>query len=212
MEVDLSSKFYPEPFPDGLPIINLARISLAKLLDGDEQEAALLFDVCKDKGFCYLDLMSHEKGVKLVKEAEQVHQAAKEFFGAPVDEKRKFKTRPPETGLLDTGCVQSLYTCSSTCVCLQNFYRYRETGCDAEGNPNKMEMVNVRAASFNSIVKIWLTRRYKDCPIRILLRHRRLRTSPLPRALRDSLPLNPARRKRNPQRDPLRPREAAPDS
>ena len=108
-ELDLSSKFYPEPFPDGLPVINLARISLAKLLDGDEQEAALLFEVCKDKGFCYLDLTSHEKGLKLAKQAEKVHQAAKEFFGAPVTEKRKFKTRPPETGLLDTGYFTNMY-------------------------------------------------------------------------------------------------------
>ena len=107
-QVDLNPEFYPQPFPDGLPVINLARISLAKLLDDDEQEAALLFEVCKDKGFCYLDLMSHEKGVKLAKEAELVHQAAKRFFDTPVDEKRKFKTRPPETGLLDTGCVHTL--------------------------------------------------------------------------------------------------------
>jgi isopenicillin N synthase-like dioxygenase len=102
-EPDLSSKFYPEPFPDGLPVIDLARISLAKLLDGNEQEAALLFEVCKDKGFCYLDLTSHDMGIKLAKQAEQVHQAAKEFYSTPVAEKRKFKTRPPETGLLDTG-------------------------------------------------------------------------------------------------------------
>lgn len=106
--IDLGSDFYPEPFPDGLPVIDLARVDLARLLNGDEQEATLLFDVCKDKGFCYLDLTSHEKGVKLIKEAEQVHQAAKEFFAAPVDEKRKFKTRPPETGLLDTGWVHVL--------------------------------------------------------------------------------------------------------
>ena len=102
-ELDLSSEFYPEPFPEGLPVINLARISLAKLLDGDEDEAAMLFEVCKDKGFCYLDLMTHEKGLKLAKQAEQVHHAAKQFFSAPVAEKRTFKTRPPETGLLDTG-------------------------------------------------------------------------------------------------------------
>ncbi|KAK8024489.1 hypothetical protein PG993_012555 [Apiospora rasikravindrae] len=127
-EVDVGLDFYPEPFPDGLPTIDLAKISLAKLLEGDEQEAALLFEVCKDKGFCYLDLMSHEKGVKLVKDAERVHHAAKEFYGAPVEEKRKFKTRPPETGLLDTG----------------------ETGCDAEGNPNKMEMVNIAQSGFFS--------------------------------------------------------------
>jgi isopenicillin N synthase-like dioxygenase len=104
-EIDTSATFYPEPFPDGLPVINLARISLAKLLEGDEEEAALLFEVCKDKGFCYLDLRTHEKGIKLMKQAEQMHQAAKEFFSAPVSEKRKFKTRPPETGLLDTGYV-----------------------------------------------------------------------------------------------------------
>lgn len=102
-ELDLSSKFYPEPFPQGLPVINLTKISLAKLLDDDEKEAALLFEVCKDKGFCYLDLTTHEKGLKLAKQAEQVHEAAKQFFGAPLTEKRMFKTRPPETGLLDTG-------------------------------------------------------------------------------------------------------------
>lgn len=54
-EIDTSSEFYPEPFSSGLPVTDLARISMAKLFDGDKEESAFLFDIFKDKGFCFLD-------------------------------------------------------------------------------------------------------------------------------------------------------------
>ena len=43
-------EFCPVPFPEGLPTIQLERISLAKLLDDDDLEASRLFDVCTKEG------------------------------------------------------------------------------------------------------------------------------------------------------------------
>ena len=104
MTLNYGNEFFPEPFPDGLPTINLEKISLAKLLSDDEPESRRLFDACRDKGFCYLDLTTHEKGMKLVDDAQQVHRASKKAFKmTPIAEKREFKTRPAHTGLLDTG-------------------------------------------------------------------------------------------------------------
>ncbi|KAF2135261.1 uncharacterized protein K452DRAFT_293354 [Aplosporella prunicola CBS 121167] len=131
MSFETSAEFMPEPFPDNVPVADLARISLAKLLDDDQDEAALLFEVCKTNGFCYLDLTTHPKGLELIKDAEEVHRASKEAFEkTPINAKREFKTRPPETGLLDTG--------------------YRETGCGDDGLPNKLEMFNISQAGLFS--------------------------------------------------------------
>ena len=104
MPLDTGPDFFPEPFPEGFKTIELERISLAKLLEDDQQEAERLFGGRKDKGFCYLDLTTQEKGVKLIEDAQEVHETAKEAFRTTsIAKKRELKLRPPETGLLDTG-------------------------------------------------------------------------------------------------------------
>ena len=104
MPLDTGPNFFPEPNSEGLNTIELERISLAKLLEEDQQEAGRLFGACRDKGFCYLDLTTHEKGVELIEGAQEIHETAKEAFRTTqIAKKREFKSRPPETGLLDTG-------------------------------------------------------------------------------------------------------------
>src|SRR5882757_3238417 len=94
--------YIPAPFPTNAPIIELERISLAKLADQDEVESARLFDVCTNLGFCYLDLTTHEKGQELVSDAHALHDVAKSaFVDTPLEVKKEFKTR--SAGRLDTG-------------------------------------------------------------------------------------------------------------
>ncbi|RMZ82569.1 hypothetical protein DV738_g1476, partial [Chaetothyriales sp. CBS 135597] len=122
MVLDYGEHFYPVPFPEGLPTIDLQSISLSKLLNDDENEAHRLFDICTHEGFCYVDLTDHPKGLKLLDDAHQVHKAGAEAFKTPMAEKYKFKPRAYETGLLDTG--------------------YKELGLDEDGNCNKLELLN----------------------------------------------------------------------
>ena len=104
MDTKYDKDFYPEPFPNGLPMVDLKRISLAKLLDDDQEEAKRLFDICTHEGFCYVDLMGHPEGLKLMEDARLVHQMGKDVCNTTtMAEKYAFKTRPADVGLLDTG-------------------------------------------------------------------------------------------------------------
>lgn len=141
-------EFYPEPFPDGLPTVELECISLAKLLNDDEEEAHRLFRVCKEEGFCYIDMEDHPKGLKLLDDAHEVHKAGKAAFDSTsMEEKYTFKPRASyETGLLDTG--------------------YKELGLDKDGNCNKLELLNISQAGFFSgreeyVLPPWLAK-YSD--------------------------------------------------
>ena len=69
MDINYGKDFYPEPFPEGLFTIELGQISLAKLLEDDQHGAERLFKACTHGGFCYIDLTSHPKGVRLFEDA-----------------------------------------------------------------------------------------------------------------------------------------------
>lgn len=104
MAVDENKDYFPEPFPEGLPVVHLERISLAKLMDDDEKESERLFDICCNEGFCYVDLTSHPQGIKLTEEADSIHQVGKEIFATTsMMDKNTFKERPEDVGVFDTG-------------------------------------------------------------------------------------------------------------
>ena len=106
MDLKYSKEFYPEPFPEGLPTVNMERISLAKLLDDDQEEAERLFKICTHEGFCYIDLMHHPEGSKLLEDAHMVHKMGQDICkNTSMAERHSFKTRDAEVGLLDTGQV-----------------------------------------------------------------------------------------------------------
>ncbi|KAJ2980512.1 hypothetical protein NUW58_g6927 [Xylaria curta] len=78
---------YPR-FPDGFPTVELETISLAKLLvhqDAAEQER--VFEICKGRGFFYLDLIGCEAGDTIVKGADQLAAVAEDIFKLPLEEK-----------------------------------------------------------------------------------------------------------------------------
>lgn len=95
--------FCPVPFPEGLPTVQLERISLAKLLDDDALEASKMFNVCSKEGFFYLNLMDHPKGLRMLEAANVACRTGKESLGTiSMGEKQKFKGRE-QIGIFDTG-------------------------------------------------------------------------------------------------------------
>ncbi|KAK8031935.1 hypothetical protein PG990_001669 [Apiospora arundinis] len=82
---------YP-PFPSGLPTVQLETISLAKLLARDEAEQSRVFEICKGRGFFYLDLEDGNPtaGETLIRGAEAIAHAGTRTFALPLEEKLSY--------------------------------------------------------------------------------------------------------------------------
>ncbi|KAL8736135.1 MAG: hypothetical protein Q9181_002525 [Wetmoreana brouardii] len=94
---------YPVPFPNDMPIADLEKISLYKLLNDDEDEAQRLFKVCKETGFFYLDMMDHPKGKQMWEDACTACRAGQDVLPrVPMQEKKLFKA-PAGVRVLDRG-------------------------------------------------------------------------------------------------------------
>ncbi|PQE23088.1 2OG-Fe(II) oxygenase family protein [Rutstroemia sp. NJR-2017a WRK4] len=121
--IDSHEDYYPVPFPNDVPTIPLAKISISNLLSGNEEEANTLFRVCTNEGFFYLDLTAEPRGQKFSNEAQKLHHVAKDVFqNVSIDEKLSFK---PFDGAahLDTG--------------------YKCTSLDEERKPDRVEFLNI---------------------------------------------------------------------
>lgn len=95
--------FNAVPLPKELPSIDLPKISIAKLLEGDHEEAKTVFDICSRTGFFYLDLMDHPLGRKLWENACIARNVGQEGMSRlPMEDKDRFLRRP-EVGILDRG-------------------------------------------------------------------------------------------------------------
>ena len=100
--------FYPAPFPEDVESITLERISLGKLLNGDEIEAARVFSICTTVGFFYLDLLDHVVGRQIWRSACKIRQLGQErLSNTSMEEKLQYK---PLDGVrvFDRGCVVSI--------------------------------------------------------------------------------------------------------
>ncbi|KAL7916746.1 hypothetical protein GGI35DRAFT_485884 [Trichoderma velutinum] len=94
---------YPAPFPDNVAIADIKKISLGKLLSNDAEEAQKMFEVCKDVGFFYLDMMDHDMGRRLWEDACVAARSGMEVFpNTPLAEKKLFKA-PAGIKVLDRG-------------------------------------------------------------------------------------------------------------
>lgn len=77
---------YP-PFPDDAnPRTQLETISLIKLINGDEKERARVFDICRTKGFFFLDF-SNSHAASLPEDAEDIARMSEPLFALSQDEK-----------------------------------------------------------------------------------------------------------------------------
>jgi hypothetical protein len=102
-DLDLDT-FYPVPFPKDVPVVHLKKISLQKLLDGDEKEGQELFEVLSNEGFFYLDLTVHDLGRQFLEDANQLHHIAADVFNnVPMKDKLAFPPGDPTKDHLHTG-------------------------------------------------------------------------------------------------------------
>ena len=85
---------YPQ-FPEDVPIASLPKISLRKLVSGDEGEAKEVFHACRAEGFFLLDLRNEPAGDKLLRDIEAMFAIAKEVMDLSLEEKTKFNKNPP---------------------------------------------------------------------------------------------------------------------
>lgn len=83
-----SSSIALPPFPDDIPTAPLLRISLAKLLAHDVEEAARCYSACETLGFFYLDLSSGS--TDLFSTSASLFSLMETFFALPVAEKEKY--------------------------------------------------------------------------------------------------------------------------
>ena len=82
---------YP-PFPESadFPTVNLANISLKKLIDHDPSEEDRVLEACKGRGFFYLELAGPEPGETILKGSGDIARVAEGFMALPVEEKMKY--------------------------------------------------------------------------------------------------------------------------
>lgn len=69
---------YPA-FPQHVPVMDLPRISLAKLAN-DDGESAQLFRACKETGFFLLDLRDTDEGETMLNDAEAKYDLSEKVF------------------------------------------------------------------------------------------------------------------------------------
>jgi hypothetical protein len=73
----------------------LSKISLAKLLSGDQAESEAVFRASKAHGFFLLDLQNSAEGEELLEQAEKIFGVSKDLFEEGVEELTKFVQPPP---------------------------------------------------------------------------------------------------------------------
>lgn len=88
---DFTPDLYPS-FPEGaeFPCVELQTISLQKLLDHDAAEEDRVFEICKGRGFFYLDLAGPQSGETIRKGSEQIARIGAETMALPMEEKMKY--------------------------------------------------------------------------------------------------------------------------
>lgn len=92
-EVEFVPSSYP-PFPSSpsneFPTVPLETISLRKILANDQTEQERVFEICKNRGFFYLELAGCELGEIIKDGADEVAKVAETAFKLPVDEKLQY--------------------------------------------------------------------------------------------------------------------------
>lgn len=94
---EFTPQAYP-PFPesDEFPCVELATISLQKLLNHDSTEEDRVFEACKGRGFFYLELAGTDAGETILNGSEDLARVGERFMALPTDEKMKFTPRNKE--------------------------------------------------------------------------------------------------------------------
>jgi hypothetical protein len=84
------------PFPDDVPVYELPRLSLRKLISNDSEQSKELFKSFREHGFALLDMQGCHEGESLLKEAEKMFEITRDVtIGLDIEEKMKYVPTPP---------------------------------------------------------------------------------------------------------------------
>ena len=86
-------------FPEDVPIAAISRISLSKLVSGNESEAKALLDACRNVGFFLLDLAGDLNGEKMIREVDAMFKVVQNTMHLSLEEKMKYHVDPPRDSL-----------------------------------------------------------------------------------------------------------------
>lgn len=78
------------PFPEDIPTAPLVRLSLKKLINGDEHESQRLFHASQDLGFFYLDLQDHPTGEAVLRDVDELFCVGHQLFNLELEEKQTY--------------------------------------------------------------------------------------------------------------------------
>lgn len=83
------------PFPDDIPVYELPRLMLSKLISNDPAQSQLMFDSFQEHGFALLDMQDCPEGQSLLKEVERMFEISRDVtVGLDLEEKMKYATDP----------------------------------------------------------------------------------------------------------------------
>lgn len=86
------------PFPEDVPVYELPRLMLSKLISNDPSQSRELLDTFQEHGFALLDLQDCAEGKALLEEAEKMFKITRDVtVGLDVEEKMKYAVSPPKT-------------------------------------------------------------------------------------------------------------------
>ena len=86
------------PFPDDVEIVELPRLSHAKLLSDDGRESSALFKASKEHGFFLLDLSDTVEGSSLLTDLDKAFEIGRTFFNLNLESKEDFKVNSGNVG------------------------------------------------------------------------------------------------------------------
>ena len=76
------------PFPDDVPVANIPKISLLRLVAGSDAKA--MFDACCKLGFFLLDLTGDPVGEKMIKDIDGIFEVARQTMQLSTTEKERY--------------------------------------------------------------------------------------------------------------------------
>lgn len=85
------------PFPKNVPLVNLTRLSLSKLIDNDDLESKRLFQAGTETGFFVLDLRNSTEGEVMLRDTEKVFNLNEELYELGQAELMRYAYRPPKS-------------------------------------------------------------------------------------------------------------------
>lgn len=84
------------PFPDDVPVYELPRLTLSKLVSNDAEQSKELFQSFREHGFALLDMQGCEEGESLLEEAERMFEITRDVtLDLDIEEKMKYVPTPP---------------------------------------------------------------------------------------------------------------------